>query len=76
MTKSELYAEIEGILDVKSGSIRGDERLADTGRWDSLSAVMFMAMASEKLGQEISPGDLAKCSTVADLEALFGNKVQ
>jgi acyl carrier protein len=67
----EINSEIEQIVNAEAGSITGTEALSDIG-WDSMAAVMFIAMVDEKFSQPIAPEALASAKTVADLHALIG----
>jgi acyl carrier protein len=75
MNKRQFYDEVENILEVPSGSLKGDEVLKDFEQWDSLAVLSFIAMADATLQTLISSRDLAKCQNVADLVGLFPGKI-
>jgi len=74
MKKAVFLNKLEEIMEVPSGSIKGDEKLTDL-RWDSMTVVQFIALIDEEFSLSISAADLLKAKTVPDLIALVGNKV-
>jgi len=70
MTKESFVAELEQVLEIAPGTIKGAELLADL-QWDSMSAIMFIAMADEKFGVKIPPQKLTDAKTVEDLHAIL-----
>lgn len=75
MTVAEFCRELELVLEMPPGSVKESEKLADLGAWDSMAAISFIAMADSKLGAFVSAEKLAACRSVADLAALFPDKV-
>lgn len=75
MSNQEFLRELEDVLEMSTGSIKGTEKLADLTAWDSMAAISFIAMADSKLGASVSADKLAACQSVADLAALFPGKV-
>ncbi len=67
---AQINAELELLLGLSQGDLEGSEALSDVP-WDSMSAIMFMAVADEKFGCQIPTDKLASAKTVADLHALF-----
>jgi acyl carrier protein len=65
-----LYRELEDILELEPASIKGDELLQDLN-WDSMTLVMFLAMADEHYSVQLPTQPLAEAKTVADLAALI-----
>ena len=72
MNKREFLNNLEQVLEVPEGSLKGDESLDGWEKWDSMALISFMAMADAKLGIEITPTMLGKCRTVAELAELAG----
>ena len=71
MTKKEFVEELESMLELDAGTIKGDEQvLADLRGWDSMAAIGFIAMADAVAGTAVVPTELAQCKTVADLATL------
>jgi acyl carrier protein len=66
MTRDEFLLEMDQILQLPAGTIRGHERLEELTNWDSTSLITLIALA-ETNGVCISPGQIVTCSTVADL---------
>lgn len=70
MTKAEFLLELDEILGLRAGTIRGSEKLDDLENWDSAALIGFVAMAEANSGVSISPYQIVNCSTVADLLTL------
>jgi acyl carrier protein len=67
MKRAEFLMEMDEILDLPAGTLRGDERLEELRNWDSTSLITFIALAETHNGVTISPGQIVTCATVADL---------
>jgi len=67
MTRDEFLLEMDGILDLPAGTLRGDEKLEELENWDSTSLITFVALAESNNGASISPAQIVNCSTIADL---------
>ena len=67
MNRDQFLLEMDEILDLPPGTLRGDEKLEDLKNWDSTSLITFIALAESNVGVSISPGQIVTCSTVADL---------
>jgi hypothetical protein len=67
MTRKEFLLEMDEILDLPAGTLRGHEILEELTNWDSTSLITFIALAETNNGVRISPGQIVTCSTVADL---------
>ena len=65
--RNEFLLQMDEILDLPAGTLRGDEKLEELTNWDSTSLITFIAMAESTNGVSISPGEIVTCSTVADL---------
>ena len=75
MKKEELYANIEGILELDPGTVKGDETLESLGDWNSLAIISFIAFADGMLGLSLHPDTLKKAKTVTDLTAMVQQKI-
>ncbi len=75
LTKAQFCSELEQLINVPSGSLRGEELLSNFPGWDSITHLQFIAMAQAKLGEVPSPAALAGCRSVADLIGLFPGKI-
>jgi acyl carrier protein len=67
MNRDEFLLEMDEILNLPHGTLRGHERLEELQNWDSTSLITFIAMAEASNGVSISPGQIVACTTVADL---------
>jgi acyl carrier protein len=67
MNRNEFLLQMDEILDLPAGTLRGNENLEELTNWDSTSLITFIAMAETNNGVTISPGQIVTCSTVADL---------
>lgn len=75
MTRLAFLRLLEGQLEVPEGSLNENQRLTDVESWDSLAAVLFIALADEKLGVTVVGNDIAKSQTVHDLLGLLGDRL-
>lgn len=75
MTKREFRRLLEDRLEIPEGSLRDDQTLAEIESWDSMAAVLFIALADEKLGLTIAANDIAKSKTINDLLLLLGDRL-
>ena len=75
MTRNEFLRELEGQMEIAPGSLNGDQVLSEVEGWDSLAAVMFIALADEKVGATVSGNQIANAKTINDLLSLLGNKL-
>ena len=67
MTRNEFLLQMDEILDLPAGTLRGDEKLEELPNWDSTSLITFIALAETNNGVRITPGQIVTCTTVADL---------
>lgn len=67
MTRDELLLQMDEILGLRAGTIRGTERLDDLENWDSTALISFIAMAEMNSGVGVSLNQIVNCSTVSDL---------
>lgn len=70
MSVQEFLGLLEGQLDMPQGTLIGHKTLAGLNGWDSMAAVVFMALADERLGITLSGDDIAKAKRVDDLLSL------
>jgi len=70
MKKNDINAELERVMELPAGSIKGNTVLSDM-QWDSMSAIMFIAMADEKFGAKINLEKLSEAKTIQDLHSLI-----
>ncbi|MEO7273520.1 MAG: acyl carrier protein [Vicinamibacterales bacterium] len=75
MTKAEFLRILEGELELPPSSLSEGQTLSAVDGWDSMSALLFIAMADEKLGATVSGEQIAKSRTVGDLLSLLGGKL-
>jgi acyl carrier protein len=67
MTRTEFLLEMDELLGLQSGTLRGDEKLEDLQNWDSTALIGMIALAESANDAQISPDEVVGCSTVADL---------
>jgi acyl carrier protein len=73
MTRHEFVRALEGQMEIPEGSLKANQALTDVDGWDSLAAVLFIALADEKAGVIVSGDQVAKAKTLDDLLALLGD---
>jgi acyl carrier protein len=67
MTHNEFLREMEEILGLNPGTLKGHEKLEDLENWDSTALVSLIAVAESRSNTEITLDQVVSCSTVADL---------
>ena len=67
MSREEFLLEMDEILDLKPGTLRGNEKLEELERWDSTALISLIVLAETNNSAQISPDQVVGCSTVADL---------
>jgi len=67
MNRDEFLLEMDEMLNLPAGTLRGHERLEELQNWDSTSLITFIALAETNSGVSVSPGQIVTCTTVADL---------
>ena len=72
MTKEEFLLEMDGILEVEPGTLKGSEKLAELEQWNSTALIGFIALADTNNGARIAPRHVVNCVTVDDLLKLAG----
>jgi acyl carrier protein len=72
ITINQFHNDLESMLELDPGTITGDKSL-DEIAWDSMTVVMFIAMADQNYSAAVSPSKLADAKTVADLYTLVTN---
>ena len=75
MTRSEFLLALEHQMEVPRGALQEDQLLSETEGWDSMAAVLFIALADERLGAAVSGNQIAEARTVGDLLALVGGRL-
>jgi acyl carrier protein len=67
MNRQEFLKQMDEILGLKPGTLRGDERLEDLKNWDSTALISLIVVAEANNNVPIAPDQVVGCSTVADL---------
>jgi acyl carrier protein len=67
MTREEFLLEMDEILGLRAGTLRGDEKLEELKTWDSTALIGLIVLAETNNSARISPDQVVDCSTVADL---------
>lgn len=75
MSQVELLDQMAEIVELPSGSLRGEEKLEDLEGWTSLAMVSFIALADEHFGKTLSPRQISRCVTIRELCDLVGAAV-
>ncbi len=72
VSRDTFLLEIDEILGLRAGTLRGEEHLEDLPNWDSTALIGVIALAESVAERQISPERVVGCSTVADLLRLAG----
>jgi acyl carrier protein len=67
MTREEFLKEMDDILGLAPGTLKGNEKLEELENWDSTSMISLVALAETNNNVEISPEQIITCTTVEDL---------
>ena len=70
MTREEFLLELDNILQLPAGTLRGDEKLEELYTWDSTALMSLIVLAEDNTGARISPSQVVNCTTVGDLLGL------
>ena len=62
-------------MEIPEGSLDEKQPLAAVDGWDSMAALLFIALADEKVGVIVSGDKVAQARTVDDLLALLGDRL-
>jgi acyl carrier protein len=74
MTRENLLREIERMVEVAPGTLRGPEELGGLPGWDSMTQLTFIVHVERALGLRVPATRVAACRTVHDLLALVEPK--
>jgi len=67
LTRDEFLLQMDEILGLRPGTLRGDEKLQDLKNWDSTALISLIVLADTTNSVPITPDQVVDCSTVADL---------
>jgi hypothetical protein len=67
MTREEFLLQMDEILGLPPGTLRGHEKLEDLENWDSTTLISLILLADANNSVPITPDQVVGCSTVADL---------
>jgi acyl carrier protein len=70
MNRSQFLRQLDELLELEPGTLKGDEVLAELDGWGSLALLGYMGIVNENFGLIVSPAQISSCSTVDDLLAL------
>jgi acyl carrier protein len=72
MTRKEFLLEMDQILGLPAGTLKGHEKLDELETWDSIALINLIVLAETQNNTSITPDQVVTCSTVADLLRLAG----
>lgn len=75
MTRGEFLRALEVQMEIPDGSLNEKKQLSEIEGWDSMAAVLFIALADEKTGVTVSGDRVIKSKTVSDLLCLLGDRL-
>ena len=67
MTREEFLSELDELVELEPGTLKGPEKLEELEQWSSMAIVGFIALADTYNGAKVGPIQIAKCVTVDDL---------
>ena len=72
MLNKEKLALIEEMLDEEEGSLKGETRLDEIERWDSMAVISLIALVDEHFGKPLSASQIKKFKTIQDILDYMG----
>jgi acyl carrier protein len=72
MNREEFLLQMDEILGLRAGTLRGNEKLEDLKNWDSTALIGMVVLAESANSVEITPDQVIGCTTVADILRLAG----
>jgi acyl carrier protein len=76
MSRFDFLRNLDGLLNVPSGTLQGNEPLETLSGWDSLAIVGFLALMDKEFGVNVSTKQLGQCRNVNDLTLLAGDRLR
>lgn len=73
--EKEFLSLLDELLELEQGALKGSATLESIEGWNSLAVISFMALVDERFGVSVQPRQIAKCTTVADLVGLLGDRI-
>lgn len=67
MTKKEIIANLEDMMELDEGELSEDSVLAEFDEWDSISKLSLMAFAKKKYQKKLVSDDMKAFTTVQDI---------
>jgi hypothetical protein len=67
MTREEFLLELDEVLELPRGTLKGPEKLEELEQWNSTAMIGFLALADTNNGTRIAPRQIVNCSTIEDL---------
>lgn len=67
MTRDKFLLEMDEILGLSVGTLKGDEKLEELETWDSTALINLIVLAETNNNVTITPDQVVDCRTVADL---------
>ena len=67
IARDEFLLEMDEILGLRPGTLRGDEQLEELQNWDSTALIGLIVLAESMNDVHISPEQVISCTSVADL---------
>lgn len=74
INRNQLLLELDEILGLPAGTLRGGEKLEELENWDSTSLMTLVAIAEANNEMHITPDQIVNCSTVDDLLRIAGTQ--
>jgi acyl carrier protein len=75
MESKNMLGELEHLMRLPAGTLKGPEQLGNIKAWDSLAMIEYIALVDEKFGVDVPPDQVRNCKRVQDLVDLATNGV-
>jgi len=67
MTREKFLFELDEVLELEAGTLKGSEKLEDLENWNSMAWLGYIALADSASGLQLSPRQIRDCETIEDL---------
>lgn len=67
MNRQQFLRDLDELLGLPTGTLKGDEQLDELANWDSTALISAVAMIDSVRGTRVSPREIVGCSSITDL---------
>ncbi len=75
ISRKQFLAELETIVEMAKGALKGSEALNELPNWDSMTKLAIIAMVEQKTGLVMDGQAIGQAATIGDLFSLLGDRL-